>query len=394
MKTGLPRRIAILGSTGSIGTQALDILSQQPEGRFEIEVLTAHRNAGLLIEQARKYRPNTVVITNDELYTTVSDALADLPVKVFAGSSSASEAVCMDNVDVVLAAMVGFSGLVPVMDAIRSGKTIALANKESLVVAGEIMTRLVTENRAALIPVDSEHSAIFQCIQGESFQTVENIWLTASGGPFAGMKKAQLESVRPADALKHPTWNMGSKVTIDSATLMNKGLEMIEARWLFGIAPENIHVTIHPQSIVHSMVTFRDGSVKAQMSIPDMRMPILYALSYPERLTTALKRYNPSHIGALTFSEPDTDSFPCLSIAYDAIRKGGNVPCIMNAANEIAVDAFFKETIRFTDIPEVIAETLIRATFQKNITLSNLTASDCEAREIAKKLTETYGHSR
>ncbi len=394
MKPGKPRHIAILGSTGSIGTQALDVISKQPDGIFEIEVLTAHSNAELLIEQARRYNPNIVVITDESKYTKVKDALSDIDVKVFAGLKSASEAVCMDNVDIVLAAMVGFSGLIPVIDAIKAKKTIALANKETLVVAGEIMTKLVNENNVSLIPVDSEHSAIFQCILGEEYHEIEKIILTASGGPFLGMNLKQLEKVKPADALKHPTWNMGSKVTIDSATLMNKGLEMIEARWLFGVKQDRIEVVVHPQSIIHSMVTFCDGSVKAQMSVPDMRMPILFALSFPTRLMTDLKRFDPAETGSLSFAKPDTESFPCLKIAYDSVKKGGNTPCIMNAANEIAVSSFLDGKIRFTQIPEVINGTILKTSFIKDINTDNLMASDKEAREIAKNLTEHYGNSR
>jgi 1-deoxy-D-xylulose-5-phosphate reductoisomerase len=386
MRDGNPKRIAILGSTGSIGTQALDIISQMPQDTFEIEVLTAHRNSALLIEQTRHFQPNSVVITDDSRYSEVKEALADLPVKVFAGHDSAADAACMDSVDVVLAAMVGFSGLTPVIKAIEAGKTIALANKETLVVAGEIMTRMMQKHRAALIPVDSEHSAIFQSILGENYNEIENIFLTASGGPFLGMNASRLASVTPADALKHPTWNMGNKVTIDSATLMNKGLEMIEARWLFGIGAEKIKVLVHPQSIIHSMVSFCDGSVKAQMGIPDMRMPILYALSFPQRMHTQLKRYNPAITGSLTFAEPDTESFPCLSLAYDAIKKGGNCPCVMNAANEVAVHAFLEEKIMFTQIPEIVSAVMSKSTFVKEITAENLLASDNEARIIANKL--------
>lgn len=394
MRPGKPRRIAILGSTGSIGTQALDVISKQPAGLFEIEVLTAHTNADLLIQQARRYVPNIVVVTDDSKYAKVKESLSDLHIKVFAGLKSASEAVCMDNVDIVLAAMVGFSGLVPVIDAIKAKKTIALANKETLVVAGEIMTKLINENNVSLIPVDSEHSAIFQCLLKEEFNEIEKIILTASGGPFFGMNLKQLEKVKPADALKHPTWNMGSKVTIDSATLMNKGLEMIEARWLFGVKQDRIEVVVHPQSIIHSMVSFCDGSVKAQMSIPDMRMPVLYALSFPTRLKTDLKRFDPAETGTLSFTKPDIESFPCLQIAYDSVKKGGNTPCVMNAANEIAVSSFLDGKILFTQIPEVINGTILKTSFVKDINTDNLMASDKEAREIAKNLTEHYGNSR
>jgi len=386
MKLDKKRGIAILGSTGSIGSQALDIISRQPDDLFEIEVLTAHSNAELLIKQARMFNPNTVVITDEKKYAEVRDALSDLPIKVFAGQASASESVCMESVDVVLAAMVGFSGLLPVTEAIRAKKTLALANKETLVVAGDIISKLVNDNKVSLIPVDSEHSAIFQCLIGENANEIENIFLTASGGPFLGMNAKELANVSATDALKHPTWNMGSKVTIDSATLMNKGLEMIEARWLFGVNPDIIKVVVHPQSIIHSMVSFCDGSVKAQMSIPDMRIPILFALSFPFRCKTDIKRYNPVVNGSLSFSEPDINNFPCLQIAYDAIQKGGNCPCVMNAANEIAVNGFLENKIRFTQIPGVISDTISKSSFVKNINIESLIASDKEAREIAKKL--------
>lgn len=383
MKEVQPKRIAILGSTGSIGTQALDIMSQLPEGSFEIEVLTAHSNIALLAEQARKYKPNFVITTDESKYDELSRLLSDLPIKVFAGIRSVSDAICSSDVDMVLAAMVGFAGLVPVIDAIKAGKAIALANKETLVVAGELISKLAIEHRVSFIPVDSEHSAIFQCIIGENDNLVENIFLTASGGPFFGKTKAELEKVTLTDALKHPTWNMGSKVTIDSATLMNKGLEMIEARWLFGVAPEKIKVVVHPQSIIHSMVAFTDGSVKAQLSIPDMRLPILYALNFPQRLETKLARYNPLSSPSLTFAEPDRATFPCLDIAYAAITKGGNMPCIMNAANEIAVQAFLEGKAGFNQIPEIIQKTMDTCSFIPNITLENLMETNQVARETA-----------
>ncbi|PKP22670.1 MAG: 1-deoxy-D-xylulose-5-phosphate reductoisomerase [Bacteroidetes bacterium HGW-Bacteroidetes-21] len=378
-----PKRIAILGSTGSIGTQALDIISGQPEGTFEIEVLTAHSNVQLLVQQARQFNPNFVVTTDENNYEELSKALSDLPIKVFAGMKSVSDAICSDDVDIVLAAMVGFAGLVPVIDAIKAGKSIALANKETLVVAGEIISKLAIEHRVSFIPVDSEHSAIFQCVLGENISPIDKIFLTASGGPFLGKTKAELENVKLSDALKHPTWCMGNKVTIDSATLMNKGLEMIEARWLFGVAPEQIQVVVHPQSIVHSMVSFCDGSVKAQISIPDMRLPILYALTFPARHETSLPKYNPTAMPALTFAEPDRETFPCLDIAYEALRQGGNMPCIMNAANEIAVQAFLDGKISFNAIPEIIRKTMETSVFIKDITLENLIQTNNLARETA-----------
>lgn len=378
------KQIAILGSTGSIGTQTLDIISQYPE-KFELELLTAHHNSSLLIEQARKYLPATVITTVPENYSLISDALKDLPIKVFAGIESVNDVITGNNVDVIVAAMVGFSGLIPVIEGIKAGKTIALANKETLVVAGEIIKKLSLEYHSPIIPIDSEHSAIFQCLTGEGNNPIEKILLTASGGPFLGFTKEQLQKVKPCDALKHPTWCMGNKVTIDSASLMNKGLEMIEAHWLFNVDPKNIQVVVHPQSIIHSMVSFTDGSVKAQLSIPDMRMPILYALSYPHRFETSLPRFNPFTLNQLTFQEPDMELFPNLAIAYQAIEKGGNIPCIMNAANEIAVDAFLNNRILFTQIPELIQKVIENTTFVKNITIDNLIETDSLAREVAKR---------
>lgn len=350
------RRIAILGSTGSIGTQALDAIAQHPE-MFEVELLTANNNSTLLIEQAIKFQPNSVVICNEDKYEEVAKALEKHYIKVFAGIESVCDLVSGSNIDMVLTAMVGFAGLKPTISAIKAGKVIALANKETLVAAGEIITSLAMEYEAPIIPVDSEHSAIFQCLQGERSQ-IEKILLTASGGPFFSWSKEQIAGATKEMALKHPRWKMGAKVTIDSASLMNKGLEVIEARWLFNVQPEEIQVVIHPESIIHSMVQFHDGSVIAQLGSADMRIPILYALSYPFRSSLNSKRVAFEEIAQLTFAKPDLEKFPCLNIAYQAIKQGGNAPCAMNAANEVAVSAFMKEQIRFVEIPEVISATL------------------------------------
>lgn len=380
----MKKRIAILGSTGSIGTQALEVISQHPDC-FEAEVLTANDNAELLIEQARKFIPNTVVIANDKKYDQVKQALADLPIKVFSGTSSIADIVEGDSVELVLAAMVGFSGLLPVMRALKFGKRVALANKETLVVAGSLIKKMNDENPVSIIPVDSEHSAIFQCLVGELGNEVEKIILTASGGPFRSKSKAELSKVSLQEALAHPNWSMGKKVTIDSATMMNKGLEMIEAHWLFNIPASKIEVVVHPQSIIHSMVQFSDGSIKAQMGVPDMRFPIQYALTYPNRLKSEWPRMDFSNNNSLSFEKPDLEKFTCLNIAYQALEKGGNMPCIMNAANEVAVQQFLNEKIRFLDISEMIGNTMQKATFIKDPSLDDLYKSDNEAREIAKK---------
>ncbi|MDD2242806.1 MAG: 1-deoxy-D-xylulose-5-phosphate reductoisomerase, partial [Bacteroidales bacterium] len=340
------RHIAILGSTGSIGTQALDVIAQHPD-RFETELLTANNNSKLLIEQAKKFRPNSVVICNKDLYDEVNKELDPLDIKVFAGIESAGELAGGKNVDIVLSAMVGFSGLAPTMAAMRKGKVIALANKETLVAAGSIISKLSGECNSPIIPVDSEHSAIFQCLQGEKTQ-VEKLLLTASGGPFRELKAADFEHITKEQALKHPNWHMGAKVTIDSATMMNKGLEMMEASWLFNMPAEKIEIIIHPQSIIHSMVQFCDGSIKAQIGAPDMRVPIQYALSYPERIALNTRRISFAEIKQLTFEAPDTDKFHCIALAYKAYKKGGNMPCAMNGANEIAVAAFINDKINFT----------------------------------------------
>jgi len=379
------KNIAILGSTGSIGTQALDVISKNPD-EFAVEVLTANQNISLLIEQAMKYKPNAVVVANEEKYKEVKNALFKHGIKVFAGAKSLEQVVGMSGVDMVLTAMVGFSGLLPTIKAIEAGKHIALANKETLVVAGKYITKIAAENKVGIIPVDSEHSAIFQCLVGEYYNPVEKIILTASGGPFRDMNFEQLQQVTSTDALHHPVWQMGAKVTIDSATLMNKGLEAIEARWLFNLSPEQIEIVIHPQSIIHSMVQFGDGSVKAQMSIPDMRLPIQYALSFPKRLHSDLPRPDFIEIGQLSFSKPDTSLFRNLDLAFEALRVCGNMPCIMNAANEEAVEAFLNNKINFFDISEVIEKTMITISHSSDPTLQDYVDSDAEARKLAKNL--------
>ena len=378
------KKIAVLGSTGSIGTQTLDVISRHPD-LFEAHTLTAGRNAELLIKQARAFKPDTVVIADDTQYNIVQEALSDLPIKVYAGADAISQVVTSGDIDVVLTAMVGFSGLRPTVEAIKAGKTIALANKETLVVAGAIINRLALDNHVAILPVDSEHSAILQCIVGES-SPIRKILLTASGGPFRTFSKEQLLSVTAAQALQHPNWAMGAKITIDSATYMNKGFEMIEAHWLYGIAPEDIEVVVHPESIVHSAVEFEDGAVKAQLGLPDMRLPIAYALSYPQRIAVSEQRLDLFKLGALHFEPADPDRFPCLRLAYESIARGGNAPCVLNAANEIANLAFREGRIGFADVPRIIEETLAKASFIENPTLADLFACDAEARSIAQTL--------
>jgi 1-deoxy-D-xylulose-5-phosphate reductoisomerase len=351
------KRIAVLGSTGSIGTQALEVISVYPE-KFEIEVLTAYNNVELLIKQAIQFVPKIVVIGNQSKYALLKEALIHFPIQIMAGTDAVAEVVKLDSVDMVLTAMVGYSGLLPTMNAIKAGKQIALANKETMVVAGELINKLAAENRVNILPVDSEHSAIFQCLQGESPDSVEKIILTASGGPFAGKDTEYLERVTKKEALKHPCWEMGAKITIDSASLMNKGLEVIEARWLFHIEPEKIDVVVHRQSIIHSMVQFCDGSVKAQMGLPDMRLPIQYALGYPERLKSDFKRLSFDRYPSLTFETPDTRNFRNLALAYEVLRKGGNQPCVLNAANEIAVEAFLLDRVGFLEMSLIIEQTL------------------------------------
>ena len=378
----MPEKIALLGSTGSIGSQALDVISKFP-GEFAVESLTAMNNVNLLTGQAKRFLPDTVVIGNVNHYHQLKENLKDYPVKVYAGIEAIEQVVTSSSVDVVLAAIVGYSGLKPTIAAIRAGKKIALANKETLVVAGEIINKLVKESGSRIIPVDSEHSAIFQCLVGENGNPVEKITLTASGGPFLNLTAEQLQNVKPDEALKHPNWDMGNKITIDSASLMNKGLEVIEAKWLFDLDPGQIDVIIHPQSIIHSFVHFADGSIKAQMGMPDMRVPILYALSYPSRFQYDLPRLNLNSIKKFTFSEPDLKKFRNLSLAFDALKQGGNMPCILNAANEVAVDAFLARKIGFMQMPDVVEYTMGNSFFSHEPDLEFLETTNITARETA-----------
>ncbi len=378
------KKIAILGSTGSIGTQALEIVREQ-KGKLEIEVLTANSNAELLIAQAIEFKPNHVVIADESKYQLLKDALANEDVKVFAGSKSIEEVIEITSAEIVLTAMVGWSGLKPTIKAIECKKRIALANKETLVVAGDIITQLCQQHVVDLIPVDSEHSAIFQCLIGENLDAIDKIILTASGGPFRGKTKAELINITKVEALKHPNWNMGAKITIDSATLMNKGLEVIEAKWLFGLRREQIEVVVHPQSIIHSMVEFNDGSIKAQMGLPDMKLPIHYAFFFPQRVKTNFKRTSFKEIKSLTFEEPDIVTFNNLSLAYHAMDKGGNMPCVLNAANEVAVDAFLHDKIKFLQIAELNEKCMDRVSFIKKSTIDDLVNTDYETRRIAEE---------
>jgi len=379
------KRIAVLGSTGSIGKQTLEVVEAYPD-KFEISVLTANNNADLLIDQALKFKPNTVVITNENLHKKVADILWNEGIKTFCGDKALEEVVEMDEIDIVLTALVGFSGLKPTLRAINAGKTIALANKETLVVAGEIVTKLAQEKGVNIYPVDSEHSAIFQCITGEFHNPIEKIYLTASGGPFRGKKANELAQITKAQALKHPNWEMGAKITIDSATLMNKGLEVIEAKWLFNLRRDQIDVIVHPQSIIHSIVQFQDGSMKAQMGLPDMKLPIQYALTYPNRLHTDFKRFNFLNYPQLTFEQPDLTTFRNLQLAYDAMDAGGNLPCILNAANEITVAAFLNDKIGFLDIAKINEKTMNTVALQKSTSLESLIETDEEARRVASQL--------
>ncbi|MBS2097770.1 1-deoxy-D-xylulose-5-phosphate reductoisomerase [Carboxylicivirga linearis] len=379
------KKIAILGSTGSIGKQTLEVIEQHPEN-FSVEVLTANNSVELLIEQATKFQPNTVVIANKEKYKQVSDALSEHDIKVYAGEESIAQVVQMNSIDIVLTAMVGFSGLLPTVNAIKAGKTIALANKETMVVAGDIITKLSLEHKVSILPVDSEHSAIFQCLVGEYHNPVEKIYLTASGGPFRGKDVEFLRKVTRCQALNHPNWSMGDKITIDSASLMNKGLEAIEARWLFGLRPDQIDIVVHPQSIVHSLVQFEDGSMKAQMGLPDMRLPIQYALSFPERLKVNFERFNFLDYPSLTFEKADINVFRNLYLAFEAMKKGGNMPCILNAANEIAVDHFLNKNIGFVEMSEIIEKTMERSTFIDTPTFDDYLNSNTEARELATQI--------
>ncbi len=378
----MKKKIAILGSTGSIGTQALHVVREHPD-LFEAYVLTANNQAELLVQQAHEFMPDAVVIANEDKYSYVCDALQDLPIKVYAGSEALCEVVQAEPIDMVLTAMVGFAGLRPTIAAIEAHKAIALSNKETLVVAGALINRLAHENRVPIIPVDSEHSAIFQSLVGEQGNAIEKILLTASGGPFRTYTKEQIKSVTPEAALQHPNWKMGAKITIDSATMVNKGLEMIEAKWLFDVAPEHIEVVVHPESIIHSAVQFADGAVKAQLGVPDMRLPILYAFSYPHRLPLSGERLDLFKLGTMHFEPADTEKFPALALCYEAIKQGGNMPCILNAANEVANSAFREGRISFCRIAEVIGQTMQTATFSTACSLDTYLESDAEARCIA-----------
>lgn len=379
------KKIAILGSTGSIGTQALEVIASHPDV-FEVEVLTAQHNADLLIDQARQFNPNAVVIGDEAHYEKVIAALVPLDIKVFAGENALASVVQMDSIDLVLTALVGYSGLKPTIKAIEAGKNIALANKETLVVAGELITRLAREKGVNIYPVDSEHSAIFQCLVGEFHNPIEKIILTASGGPFRGKKRHELALVTKAQALKHPNWTMGAKVTIDSASLMNKGLEVIEAKWLFGLKPEQVEVVVHPQSIIHSLVQFEDGSIKAQLGLPDMRLPIQFAMSYPNRIKSNLPRFDFAQYPALTFEKPDTETFRNLALAFEALRRGGNMPCVLNAANEIAVQEFLQDRIGFLQMSDVVEQCLSKIKYVANPAFEDYVNTDKETRIKAKEL--------
>ena len=380
----MKRKICILGSTGSIGTQALEVISQHSD-QFEAYVLTAGSNADLLIKQARQFNPCAVVIADETRYDLVSQALSDLPIQVYAGSDALCQVVTMEPIDMVLTALVGFSGLKPTISAIKSHKTIALANKETLVVAGELITHLCMEHNVAMLPVDSEHSAIFQSLMGEH-SSIEKIILTASGGPFRTYSPDEMLHVTATQALKHPNWEMGAKITIDSASMMNKGFEVIEAKWLFDIEPERIQVVVHPQSIIHSAVQFEDGAVKAQLGMPDMRVPIQLALSYPQRLKSSFPRIDWWDMPDLSFERPDLNRFPCLALAYEATRRKGNAPCVLNAANEVVNLAFRQERCAFLQMADVISETLARVPYIENPTLEDYLATDAESRRVASQL--------
>lgn len=379
------KNIAILGSTGSIGTQALEVVDAHPD-RFSVEVLTANNSVDLLIEQAKKYQPNIVVIGNEAHYSLLSESLKNESIKVYAGEEAMSQVAATSTVDMVLTSMVGFSGLLPTIRALEAGIPVALANKETLVVAGDLIMNMARQKRVPVIPVDSEHSAIFQCLQGEPGNEVEKIMLTASGGPFRGKNVEFLRKVTRCQALNHPNWKMGNKITIDSASLMNKGLEAIEARWLFNLKPEQIEVVVHPQSIIHSMVQFEDGSIKAQMGLPDMRLPIQYALGFPQRLPNSFPRFNFMDFPSLTFEQADVSVFRNLSMAYEAMRQGGNVPCVLNAANEVAVEAFLKGKCGFVEMSCIIEQTIGKCGFIASPTFSDYVETDREARAVAQSL--------
>ena len=377
------RCIAILGSTGSIGTQTLQVVEEHPD-KFEVYAITANTRVDELIEQARKFMPEAVVIADESKYPKLKEALADLPIKVYGGYESICQIVESKPIDIVVTAMVGFSGLRPTINAIKAGKAIALANKETMVVAGEMINELAMKHQTPILPVDSEHSAIFQCLAGEMHNKVEKLILTASGGPFRTFTKEQLEHVTREQALKHPNWSMGAKITIDSASMMNKGFEVMEAKWLFGVGAEDIEVVVHPQSVIHSMVQFGDGAIKAQLGTPDMRLPIMYALTYPVRLPSSFERIDWNTLKELTFEKPDLDLFPNLRHAYTALAEGGNIPCVVNAANEICVAAFLEERIKFTDMPKLIERAMEKATYILKPTLDDYLETDKEIREMVK----------
>ena len=381
----MKRHLAILGSTGSIGTQALEVVDEHPD-LFEVYALTANNQVDLLIEQARKYMPEVVVIANETKYPELKEALEDLPIKVWAGSEAIAQVVQMEPIDMVLTAMVGYAGLRPTIEAIKKGKAIALANKETLVVAGELIMGLAEEYRVPILPVDSEHSAIFQCLTGAGDNPVEKILLTASGGPFRSKSLEELAHVTKAQALKHPNWTMGAKITIDSASMMNKGFEMIEAKWLFGVTPEQVQVVVHPQSVIHSMVQFEDGAVMAQLGIPDMKLPIAYAFSFPKRMKSLAPRLDFRQYATLTFEEPDTRRFRNLAFAFEAVRQGGNMPCVLNAANEVVVAAFLRDEIGFLRMSDVIERTMAKASFIAKPSYEDYVATDAEARRLASGL--------
>lgn len=385
MEDSAKKNIAILGSTGSIGTQALEVIAANPD-RFQAEVLTAQNSADLLIKQALEFKPNAVVIGNEDLYDQVFEALDPHDIKVYAGTNALNSVVQMDTVNLVLTALVGYAGLTPTIKAIESGKDIALANKETLVVAGELITGLAREKGVNIYPVDSEHSAIFQCLVGEFHNPIEKIILTASGGPFRGRDRQFLTTVKKEQALKHPNWDMGAKITIDSASMMNKGLEVIEAKWLFGLSLEQIEVIVHPQSIVHSLVQFEDGSMKAQMGLPDMKLPIQFAMTYPDRIKTDFPRFDFINYPSLTFEKPDMETFRNLSLAFEAMKQGGNMPCILNAANEIAVSGFLKDQVGFLEMSDVVEQCMQQISFLKKPTYEDYVLTDKETRQKALEL--------
>ena len=383
MENSRKRQLAILGSTGSIGTQTLQVVEEHPEC-FEVYAITANSRVDLLIEQARKFMPEAVVIADDTKYPQLKEALSDLPIKVYGGYEAVCQIVEASPIDIVVTALVGFSGLRPTINAIKAGKAIALANKETMVVAGELINALANEHKTPILPVDSEHSAIFQCLAGEMHNKVEKLILTASGGPFRTFSKEQLEHVTKEQALKHPNWSMGAKITIDSATMMNKGFEVMEAKWLFGVGADEIEVVVHPQSVIHSMVQFNDGAIKAQLGTPDMRLPIMYALTYPQRLQSSFSRIDWDTLKELTFEKPDLERFPNLQHAYTALAQGGNIPCVVNAANEVCVAAFLNDRISFTQMPKLIEKAMQETPYILKPTLDDYLITDREVRKMVE----------